>query len=115
MEDGWLLGDETSVNSGGRYSLWNSPVSLRDLCGSAVEFFPTEVTEDHRGKRQLTLTSLCGGMNPREEPGDGATARLRLSTDRRQLKPAPAPRAGCTARTPGSGAAFLPCVRAFEE
>ena len=47
MEDGWLLGDESLVNSAGSI-LCNSLVPLRDLCGSGVEFFTTEVTEDRR-------------------------------------------------------------------
>src|ERR1700674_1107694 len=110
MEDGWLLGDESLVNSTG-YSLWNSPVALSDLCGSGLKFFTTEITDDHRGK--LTLTSLCALMNRRRGRGFALTARSRLWTDRRRPRPGPAPRAGCTARTPESGAAFLPCAHAF--
>src|SRR5271157_6631359 len=93
MKNRWLRGDESSVNSAGCISLWNSPVYLRDLGGSWVRFLITEITENHRenpqGKpyfeeslrRDESTAGTSGRRNGTIAPLDGsAAADARVST-----------------------------------
>src|SRR5258706_12884756 len=105
----WLETDQSLVNSDS--VLWGPRRS-----SSSPQRSQRATGEKHlRGKHLLTLTGLCGGMNPGEGPRADVTAPVHLWMDRPLRRRAPRPRVGCTARTPGSGAAFPPYARASEE